>query len=240
VRIELRDVRKQLGGVWALDGVSLDVPSGARVALVGPNGSGKSTLVRAVMGLVRCDGVRIDGLDPRVDGASLAARIAYVPQAAPRLGASVGEVVRAVATLRSIPPGAIRWAARALALNLDEVSSRPMRALSGGMQQKLMIALALAAPVSLLVLDEPTASLDARARESFFRLFNEQASRPTLLLSSHRVDEVDRLADRVIGLENGRVAFDVPTGSEEVADRLTGRSLRGRAPIPRGLREVCA
>jgi ABC-type multidrug transport system ATPase subunit len=240
VRIELNGVRKQFGGVWALDGVSFDVPSGTRVALVGPNGSGKSTLVRAVLGLVHCDGIRLDGLDPLADRAVLAARIAYVPQAAPRIGASVGEVVETVARLRGLASGAIRWVARALALDLDEVAGRPVRALSGGMQQKLMLALALAAPASLLVLDEPTASLDARSRESFFRVFDELASPATLLLSSHRVDEVDRLVGRVVGLENGRVAFDLPAGSKEVADLLSGRARRADFGISRGMREVCA
>lgn len=240
MRIELRDVRKQFGGVWALDGVSFDVPSGTRVALVGPNGSGKSTLVRAILGLVHCDGIRLDGLDPQADREALAARIAYVPQAAPRIGASVGEVVETVARLRGLPSGAIRWVARALALNLDEVSGRPVRALSGGMQQKLMIALALAAPVSLLVMDEPTASLDARSRESFFKVYAELATPSTLLLSSHRVDEVDRLVGRVVGLENGRVAFDVPAGSKEVADLLTGHARRAALAISHRMREVCA
>ncbi len=225
MRIDVTDARKTFGGVTALDGVSLRVPAGAKVALVGPNGSGKSTLVRAVMGLVRCDGVRVDGRQPFVDRAALAGRMAYVPQAAPQLAASVGEVVRAVETIRPIDPGEVRRVAAALALDLDDVARRPVRALSGGMRQKLMIALALAAPASLVVMDEPTASLDARAREAFFELFAARASGATLLLSSHRVDEVERLVDRVVGLEDGRIVFDEPAGSGEVAERLSGRGL---------------
>jgi ABC-2 type transport system ATP-binding protein len=142
--------------------------------------------------------------------------------------------VRAVAELRGVDIREIHRLASALELSLDEVRTRPVRALSGGMKQKLMIALALASPVSLLVLDEPTASLDTRAREAFFSLYAERAGHATLLLSSHRVDEVERLADRVIGLEGGRVAFDVPAGSREVIDCLAGGTWQATS------RRVCA
>jgi len=206
VRIELEDVSKRFDGAPVLDHVSLTVGAGDRVGLAGPNGSGKSTLVRAVMGLVRCEGaLRIDGRDPFAHRAELAAHMAYVPQVAPQFAASVAEVVRVIADLRQVDAGAIREVAGALDLDLDAVGRRPVRALSGGMKQKLLIALALAAPVSLLVLDEPTASLDSRARESFFELIEGRLQGTTLLFSSHRPDDVRRLVDRVIVLEDGQV-----------------------------------
>ncbi len=205
----MSEVRKSFDGVEALRGISLEVASGERVALVGPNGSGKSTLVRAVTGMLRCEGeVRLDGQDPFAQRVRLAARMACVPQTAPQLGATVGEVVRAVARLRGLDRADIEIVADRLELEVDAVARRPVRALSGGTKQKLLIALALAAPVSLLIMDEPTASLDARTRESFFRLFEERAQGATLLLSSHRLDEVRRLVERVVGLEDGRVALD--------------------------------
>jgi ABC-2 type transport system ATP-binding protein len=215
VKIEIINVRKQFDAVWALAGVSLIVPSGGRVALVGPNGSGKSTLVRAVMGLVRCAGVRLDGLDALAHRERLARRIAYVPQMAPQINAPVGELVRAVAAARAVDIGEVRRVAEALELDLAEVAGRPVRALSGGMKQKLTIALALAAPASLFVMDEPTSSLDLRARETFFHLFAERAAGATLLLSSHRVDEVERLVDRVVALEGGCIAADAPARSAD-------------------------
>lgn len=209
MRVELSEVRKSFDGVEALRGVSLTVAPGERVALVGPNGSGKSTLVRAVMGMLRCGGeVRLDGQDPFTHRARLAARMACVPQTAPQLGAAVGEVVRAVARLRGLDPVDIRSTSDRLELDLNAIARRPVRALSGGMKQKLLIALAFAAPVSLLIMDEPTASLDAHTRESFFSLFEERADDATLLLSSHRLDEVQRLVERVVGLDDGRVSSD--------------------------------
>jgi ABC-type multidrug transport system ATPase subunit len=231
MRIELKDVSRRFDGVQALAGVTLDVASGERVALVGPNGSGKSTLVRAVMGIVRCEGsVLVDGLEPCRDHLRLAAQAAYVPQSAPRLGATVGEVARAVASLRGLDVAVIRDTAAELGLDLDEVRRRPVRALSGGTKQKLLIALALAAPVSLLVMDEPTASLDRDAREAFFRLFHGRAAGATLLLSSHRLDEIRRLVTRVVVLEGGRVTHDAPAGEPGVAERLDGRAWWQAAP----------
>lgn len=222
MRVELKDVAKRFGGVSALDGVSLDVASGERVALVGPNGSGKSTLVRAVMGIVRCEGVvRLAGEDPFRHRMRLTTQLAYVPQSAPRLGATVGEVTRAIASLRRLDVADIRDVAAKSDLDLEGLRRRPVRALSGGMKQKLLIALALAAPVSLYIMDEPTASLDQGGRDAFFRLFDERAAGATLLLCSHRLDEVRRLVDRVVVLEEGRLVLDAAVTSPEVAERLS-------------------
>jgi ABC-2 type transport system ATP-binding protein len=223
LRIELDDVRKQFRGALALNGVSLEIATGSRVALVGPNGSGKSTLARALMGMLRCEGsVRLDEWDAFRDRAQVAHRTAYVPQAQPQLGATVGEITEAVTRLRGLDPARIRAVADELQLDVDAVAGRPVRVLSGGMKQKLLIALALAAPSSLLVMDEPTASLDARTRETFFRLFEEHLPGATLLLSSHRLEEVGRLVDRVVFLEEGRVTLDAAVGDPDVRRRMGG------------------
>jgi len=207
MQLELRDVCKRFDGQLVLDHVSLTARTGERIGLAGPNGSGKSTLVRAIVGLVRCDGVlRLDGRDPFSARATLAARLAYVPQTPPTFGATVTEVVRAVADLRDIDPQAVHRVASRLGLDLADVATRPVRALSGGMKQKLLIALALAAPASLLVMDEPTTSLDAEAHEAFFALVEERLASATLLLSSHEPDDLARLVDRTVVLEDGRVA----------------------------------
>lgn len=204
--IELRDVSKRFDSHAVLDHVSLAVRSGDRVGLAGPNGSGKSTLVRAIVGLVRCEGVlHLDGQDPFSRRPALASRLAYVPQAAPHFSATVAEVVRAVGDLRRLDTRHVHAVARQLGLDLHAVAGRPVRALSGGMKQKLMIALALAAPVSLLVLDEPTTSLDTEAHEAFLALVDERLGSTTLLLSSHDPADLTRLADRVVRLEDGRV-----------------------------------
>ncbi len=222
MRIEVRNVRKSYGSVEALRGASFQVESGRKVALIGPNGSGKSTLIRVLMGLIAYRGeVRLDGLAPFRDRVAVARRMAYVPQTAPLMRATVREVVRTVCQTRGIDRRDVVEAAGDFELDLDEIAGRPVRGLSGGMRHKLLIALALAARADFLVLDEPTASLDPRNRARFLRRVAEQAADATVLLCSHRLEEVQHLVDRVLELDDGRVAFDGPAG-EFLAARSLG------------------
>jgi len=199
MQVTLERVGKRFRTVAALRDLTLELPSGSRTALVGPNGSGKSTLTRVLMGMLDYEGdVRIDGLSPRQHRAQLAPRTAYVPQIAPRLAVPVREIVAAVVALRNLDAGLVGQVAAALDFDLVSVAARPFRDLSGGMRQKLLIALALASRPELLVLDEPTASLDPQARQRFFALVEGLPSRPTLLLCSHRLEEIRHLVDRVL------------------------------------------
>ena len=211
MRIEARGVGKRFGGVTALTDVWFDVPSRSRVALVGPNGSGKSTLNRILMGLLAYEGeVRLDGRCPFRERVAVARRMAYVPQIAPQLAAPVSEVVGAIARVRGVGREDVAQVARALGLEPASVAERPFRSLSGGTKQKLLIALALVSGASLLILDEPTGSLDARARERFFELFDSLAPDASLVLCSHRLDEIRPLVDHVLLLEEGRLAYQGP------------------------------
>lgn len=208
MRVELANVGKRFGRVTALDAVSLELPAGSRTALIGPNGSGKSTLVRALLGMLATAGqVRFDGVVAGDDRRSLAQRIAYVPQIAPRLAAPVHDVVRAVAGLRGRTIADVAAIAERLDVDLTALARRPFRALSGGQRQKVLAALALTAGAELLLLDEPTASMDPRSRAAFFGLVEALPGQTTILLCSHRLDELRRLVDRVVVLAEGRVAW---------------------------------
>ncbi len=212
MRIELENVGKRYGRQAALAGVTLDVPAGARVALVGPNGSGKSTLIKIVMGLLEFEGdVRLGGLDRRTEGAAIAPRVAYVPQVAPLAAATVADLVAAVGGVRGIEGETVRKNAARLDLDPAAIAKKSFRALSGGMRQKVLLALALATRASLYVLDEPTASLDARGRAAFLRLYQEIAPSATLVLCSHRLEEIRHLVDHVVLLEEGKLVFDGTT-----------------------------
>lgn len=209
MRVEVAGLTKRFGDLVALRDVSFALRSGGRTALVGPNGSGKSTLNRVVMGLLSFEGeVRVEGFSAREERVGIARRMAYVPQIAPSLAVPAGELVRALASVREIAPARVAGIAARLGLALDEIAPRPFRSLSGGMKQKLLIALALAVEARLLILDEPTGSLDARTRERFFPLFDELAGDATVILCSHRLEEVRHLADHVLLLDEGRLVYD--------------------------------
>lgn len=207
MKIQLAGVEKRFGKVRALQPLDLDLRVGAKVALIGPNGSGKTTLIRVLLGLVQHGGrVLVDGKP--VDRDAIAPRIAYVPQIAPQVAASCADLVRAITDLRGIEIAAVREIAARLDLRFDDVARRPFRSLSGGSKQKLLIALALAARPELLILDEPTASLDAEARGTFYELQRELAGDATLVLCSHRIEEIRSLVDHVVALEEGRLVYD--------------------------------
>jgi ABC-2 type transport system ATP-binding protein len=235
MRIDLLHVRKQFDRTVALKDAVLTVEPGERVGLVGPNGSGKSTLIRVLMGIIDFEGkATIDGLHPLRDRAALAPRMAYVPQIAPRLAAPVNELVRAVASVRDCDVQVVRDTARQLDLDLDTFATKPFRDLSGGTKQKLLLALALAKPAELYVLDEPTASLDATARARFFDLYESVAGKATLLLCTHRDDEMSRLAERVVTLADGVVTSSEPVRAASPAPEAPAAASPRRLHVVNG------
>jgi len=207
--IDFVHVTKFFGPVRALDDVCLHVSPGERLAFVGANGSGKTTLLRALVGLVRVEGrVTVAGVDVATQPELALQSVAYIPQVAPPIEAPVRDVVRAVAALRGIDAEVVGERARLLGLQLEGVGSTRFRDLSGGMKQKLLAALALAADAQVLVCDEPTANLDRGARGAFFEQVAARRKGAITVLCSHRVEEIERLVDRVVELDSGRVARD--------------------------------
>jgi ABC-type multidrug transport system ATPase subunit len=195
----------------ALDGVTLDIAPGERVAFVGTNGSGKTTLLRALLGLVRVEGrVTIGGVDVARRPEIALRHVAYIPQIAPPLEALVAEVVQAHAALRGLGPSDVERRARRLGLDLGACAAKRLRDLSGGMKQKLLAAMALATEAPILVCDEPTANLDGEARAAFFAELADRPAASIVVLCSHRSEEVAVLVDRVVELRDGRVAYDGP------------------------------
>jgi len=202
--IEIVGVSKSFGSVHALRAVDLTIAPGERVAFVGANGSGKTTLLRALLGLVRFSGqIKIYGCDVARDPAQALSRVAYIPQVAPPIEASLQEVVRAHATLRDIQPNAVAACASRLGLDLTEHRRARFRDLSGGMRQKLLAAMALATKAEILVCDEPTANLDISARTAFFEQLAERPRDSISIFCSHRLEEVEHFVGRVVELREG-------------------------------------
>lgn len=207
MKIEFQQLAKSFGRQVALTGVDLLFESGSRTALVGPNGSGKSTLIRALMGTIVCKGTILIDDQPLLRPAALGCTLAYIPQFAPLTKAPVRDLLDAVCLLRGVKQSAVMDCASELSFDLKANLNKEVSALSGGMRQKLMISLALAAPVKLLVMDEPTASLDAEARAAFLQMFDRVAVDTTVILASHRPDELRSLVDHIALLKDGAVAF---------------------------------
>lgn len=208
----LRGVDLHYGPVKALAGVDLVVHAGERVALVGSNGSGKSTLLRVLHGL----------LAPTAGVATCVPRHrqALVFQHPHMLRTSVQNNVALGLWLRGMKWRAARQAALdALArVDMAGLAGRNARALSGGQQQRVALAQAWALDPEALLLDEPTANLDPRAKREVEALMHEfaqpRAGRPvTMVFSSHNLGQVKRLASRVIYLEEGRILADLPVDS---------------------------
>jgi tungstate transport system ATP-binding protein len=201
----LRNVDVRFGQVPALIDATLSIRAGERVALVGANGSGKSTLLRLLHGLVPNSGGSFASLAPRRSQAMLFQR----PH---MLRASACNNVALALWLRgSRWRDAQRWALSALArVGLAHEAQRNARTLSGGQQQRLALARAWALQPAVLLLDEPTASLDPTAKREVEALIAEVAEGRTLVFASHNLGQVKRLATRVIYLERGRVLADLP------------------------------
>jgi len=218
MRVEGKAIWKRFGRVDALRGIDFTIPSGGKIGLIGPNASGKSTLIRIILGLLRSEGeLLLDGEKKRE--MDLADRIAYVPQIAPKFSASVGEVIKAITRVRKIPPEAVVECGKELSIDLRAVERQAFRNLSGGAKQKTLLSLALATRASLFVLDEPTASLDTQSRRDLFHLLSERTQDATVILCSHRLEEIRTLVDQVMVLEEGRLAYFGPT--EAYLDRMT-------------------
>jgi ABC-type multidrug transport system ATPase subunit len=203
--IHVAGLSKRYGPVLALDRVDFDVEPGSCVALWGPNGAGKTTLLRCLLGLARYEGtVRIDTFDPARQGEQARRHVGYVPQTMPLSPMTVAELAAYVARLKRAP--LTDGSARLDQLGIGEHAGKPVGALSGGMKQRLALALALIGSPTILLLDEPTANLDAAGRAELLHLLKRlQAEGMTLVFSSHRPEDILALADRVFLLESGRV-----------------------------------
>jgi ABC-2 type transport system ATP-binding protein/nitrous oxidase accessory protein len=211
--ISVRSVTKRYKKVTALENVSFELPAGDALALWGTNGAGKTTLLKALLGLIDFDGeIQVGGLDVRRKGKQIRRLIGYVPQEFAFYDLSVQETLEFYARLKKTSPTRIPVLLERL--GLENHAKKAVGALSGGLRQRLALAAALLDDPPLLLLDEPLANLDARARRDYQVLLTSlRKEGKTLLFASHRIEEVETLADRVIVLHEGH-AEDLLTPGE--------------------------
>ena len=207
--IEVRDVVKRYGALRALDGVSLRIDQGEFFALLGPNGAGKTTLINVIAGLVRADSgaARVMGADVVAEYRRARAMLGVVPQELvfdPFF--TVRETLRIQAGYFGIR-GADAWIDEVMHhLDLTAKADVNMRALSGGMKRRVLVAQALVHKPPVIVLDEPTAGVDVELRQGlweFVRRLNRDGH--TVVLTTHYLEEAETLCRRIAMLKAGRI-----------------------------------
>lgn len=207
----MEGVAKAFGRVQAVREVGFQVERGSFVGLVGPNGAGKSTTIKMLAGQLVPDAGRIlvDGVDVVADPGAARSRLGYVPEE-PRLYEylSAREMVSFVARIRGT--GDVEGALGVAGLGDD--ADRLIREYSQGMRRRTALACAMVARPPLLVLDESLNGLDPPSTERVVAALKAAcAAGSAVLLSTHVLDTLERVADRVVMIEAGRVAADVPT-----------------------------
>jgi ABC-2 type transport system ATP-binding protein len=205
--VELRDVAVRYGSTTAVDSVSLTAPRGRVLALLGDNGAGKTSLLQVCEGFRRPDAgtARVLGLDPVADHDALMPRLGIMLQSGGVYPwATAAEILALFASFAADPLDSGMLLDR---LGLRKSARTTFRRLSGGEQQRLALAVALIGRPELVFLDEPTAGMDTGARHTTWELIEElRADGVSVLLTTHLLDEAERLADSVVIINRGVVA----------------------------------
>ncbi|MGH9107349.1 MAG: ATP-binding cassette domain-containing protein [Acidimicrobiales bacterium] len=239
--VALCGITERFGTVQALDGIELAIHPGETVALLGPNGSGKTTTISILLGLLYPDHgtARLFGTAPR--RAALVGQVGVMLQDCELMaGVGVGELVRFIGALY---PDPAELATLVDAADLSGLLGRRTDKLSGGQARRVQFALAMAGNPALLVLDEPTAAMDVRARQDLWHALHRQveARGTTVLFSTHDLHEADEHAERVVLVRAGRIVADGPPDQVKAAAG-SGRAVRFRVLLgpPERFRDAAA
>lgn len=242
--VEVVDLVKRYGATTAVAGLTFNAHRGAVTALLGPNGAGKTSTIEVCEGFRRADGgrVRVLGLDPVADAAALKPRVGVMPQSGGvPTGARTAEWLRLMASFHARPIEPRLLLER---LGLTSVAATPFRRLSGGQQQRLSLACAVVGRPELVFLDEPSAGLDPQARMATWDLVATlRTAGVAVILTTHHMEEAERLADHVVIIDRGTVAAEGSpaelTGERREVCFSTSAPMDGtklRAALPEGSR----
>ena len=217
--ISARNLDKTYKGARALAGASFQIPAGRIVGLIGPNGAGKTTALKAILGLIRCDGdLSVLGRDPRRERDALMNDVCFIADVAvlPRWM----RVRDAIDFVEGVHPRFDRVRCERFLANTKLRPKQRVREMSKGMIVQLHLALVMAIDARLLVLDEPTLGLDILYRKQFYQrlledYFDEQK---TIVVTTHQVEEIEHILTDVLFIRDGRIVLDAPM--DDVAERF--------------------
>jgi ABC-2 type transport system ATP-binding protein len=207
--IKVQDFGKRFRKTQVIEGLDCTFHQGERIALIGQNGAGKTTLIRSILGLYKYQGkIDVLGFDPRKQRSEMLKNIGFVPQIPPPVRMTVAEMVSFFSKITKTEPANFSEISTNLGLDIRANWHKPFKNLSGGMKQKLMVSFALGRDPDILLMDEPAANLDPKARKILFDYlfgFNPNA---LMIISSHRTDELQNLVNRVIEMDLGKIVKD--------------------------------
>ena len=224
--VAFRGLSKRFGPTVAVDEIELDIPSGSFFGIVGPNGAGKTTLLRMATGLLRPDegSVEVAGFDVWSDPATAKTRFGVVPDN-PRMFERLtgSELIEFTGRLRGMDPAVViaRQGSLLRLLDLEEAADVVVADYSLGMRKKAAIACALLHNPAVLFLDEPFAGIDPVARQTLEQILSRHiAAGGTVVFSDHAMDVVERLCDRILVIDHGKLLTSGPTGELTKGRRL--------------------
>ena len=182
---------------------------------MGANGAGKTTLVRSLLGYYHPNSgeVLINGLDPIKERVKVLENISFVPQLPPPIKLSIAELMQYISVSAHVDRELITHYANEMKLDIKANMNKSFFKLSGGMKQKLLIAISLAKKSDIIIYDEPTANLDPKARDDFYRLLKQNEDEKVLLFVTHRLEEVKDLVNRQVYMDLGKVVSDERVGA---------------------------
>jgi len=210
--IAIKELTKVFEKTRSLDTVTLDFAIGDAVALMGANGAGKTTLVRSILGYYHpsSGSVLVNGMNPIKKRTEVLRHVSFVPQLPPPIKLSLNELISYVCKSSQVEKSRIYHFADEMKLELKPNLHKSFFKLSGGMKQKLLIAISLAKESDIVIYDEPTANLDPKARDDFYRLIKENEKNKLALFVTHRIEEVQDIVNRKIYMDMGKVTSDEP------------------------------
>jgi ABC-2 type transport system ATP-binding protein len=208
--IKIKNLTKKFEKTLSLDSVTLDFKIGDAVALMGANGAGKTTLIRSILGYYHPNSgsVTINGMDPVKERTEVLKHISFVPQLPPPIKLSLSELIFYVCKSSGADEKLIYHYSNEMKLDVKANLHKSFFKLSGGMKQKLLIAISLAKESEIVIYDEPTANLDPKARDDFYRLIAENEKEKLALFVTHRIEEVESIVNRQIYMDMGKVVSD--------------------------------
>jgi len=207
--IDVNQLTKNFKKTTVISNLNYQFNSGDRIALIGQNGAGKTTLIRCILGLYQYEGtIEVLGMNPRTQREEILQNIGFVPQLPPPIKMTVQEMFDFFSILTKTNAEKFIEIAERLGLDVQENLTKPFMKLSGGMKQKLLVAFAIGRNPKILLMDEPAANLDPAARKILFEMLANFDKDALMIISSHRIDEVEKLVNKLIEMDLGKIVVD--------------------------------